>query len=124
MEQNTKVEIRLYGGEKITVDAVEIGGFEQAIEDFNNHNGAAAIWYNRERNEAFTEVYANDIHLVSTVAAHSDVAEIFQKTEYRPTHKVGEKNKRALSKVILMFRDGYYMSQIEYLLAHELAYLY
>lgn len=84
---------------------MEINGLEQAIEEFNACNGAASIYYNRNRNEAWTLTFYNDVQRVQTMVANEDTTELWTKGE-RDYVMIGTERTRTIKKIIELFLAG------------------
>jgi hypothetical protein len=91
---------------------------ETSIQDFNEWEGSAKIYFNKEEGYFFTEVFHNDIQAVQTVPAENVYA-IISKKETQGNFRIGEKRKSYIKKMAEKLLDGLDYAQATYDLAEE-----
>lgn len=90
----------------------------QAIEDFNEWNGAARLYFDMEDGTFNTSVYHNDVGMTETFSSDNFVS-VYGKNEVGGNIKIGTKRKEYVIKFANLLLEGYYPDQVEYQLADE-----
>ena len=97
-----------------------IEALDQAIIEFNNWEGAAKIYFKKETEIFFTEVFSNDIAASQTVP-NKGIYSVLGKGEFEGNKKIGKKRKAYINNFVSLLLQGWEPFQAEYELS-EFAY--
>lgn len=91
---------------------MNMNSLDQAIEDFNNWNGAAWLYYNRKEDYFNTEVFYNDVGMSQTVLS-DDCFVILSKSE-RDNRQIGDKRRAYIEDFMRLISEGLEPYQASY----------
>lgn len=94
----------------------DVASLHQAIQDFNNWNGAADLYFRSDERNFDVEVYHNDVGASQTTFNENCVV-VYSKRERDGKLQIGDRRTEYIEKFIAMLDDGWKPHQIEYQLA-------